>query len=86
MAGDVFQMDCVSATDRRVINNKIKRANLLAFFHTLPRCMVGMEACGPAHHRGPEMRKLGHDVLLMPAACAKPYVRRGKTEAADAEA
>jgi transposase len=45
-----------------------------------------MEACGSAHHWGRELRKLGHDVRLMPAAYVKPYVKRGKTDAADAEA
>ena len=45
-----------------------------------------MEACGSAHHWGRELRKLGHDVRLMPASYVKPYVKRGKTDAADAEA
>jgi transposase len=86
LAKDVFQVHCVSATGRKIINKKIKRAKLLAFFETLPRCVVGMEACGSAHHWGRELRKLGHDVRLMPAAYVKAYVKRGKTDAADAEA
>ena len=55
---------------RRIINKKIKRAKLLAFFETLPRCVVGIKACGSAHHWGRELRKLGYDVRLMPAKCA----------------
>ncbi len=86
LAKDVFQVHGISATGRRVFNKKIKRAKLLAFFENLPRCVVGMEACGSAHHWGRELRKLGHDVRLMPAAYVKPYVKRGKTDAADAEA
>ena len=86
MAKGVFQLHCVSATGRRIINKKIKRAKLLAFFETRPRCVVGMEACGSAQHWGRELRKLGHDVRPMPAAYVKPYVKRGKTDAADAEA
>lgn len=84
LAKDVFQVHCVSATGRKIINKKIKRAKLLAFFETLPRCVVGMEACGSSHHWGRELRRLGHDVRLMPAAYVKPYVKRGKTDAADA--
>ena len=60
LAKDVIQVHCVSATGRKIINKKIKRAKLLAFFETLPRCVVGMEACGSAHHWGRELRKLGH--------------------------
>lgn len=86
LAKDVFQVHGISATGRRIFNKKIKRAKLLAFFETLPRCVVGMEACGSAHHWGRELRKLGHDIRLMPAAYVKPYVKRGKTDAADAEA
>ena len=86
LAKDVFQVHCVSTTGRKILNKKIKRAKLLAFFEALPRCVVGMEACGSAHHWGRELRKLGHDVRLMPAAYVKPYVKRGKTDAADAEA
>lgn len=86
LAKDVFQVHGISATGRRIFNKKIKRAKLLAFFETLPRCVVGMEACGSAHHWGRELRKLGHDVRLMPAAYVKPYVKRGKTDAAGAEA
>ncbi|WP_415922093.1 IS110 family transposase [Tateyamaria sp. SN6-1] len=86
LAKDVFQVHCVSATGRKIINKKIRRAKLISFFETLPRCVVGMEACGSSHHWGRELRKVGHDVRLMPAAYVKPYVKRGKTDAADAEA
>ncbi|MEM6481604.1 MAG: IS110 family transposase [Pseudomonadota bacterium] len=86
LAKDVFQVHCVSAKGRKIINEKIKRAKLIAFFETLPRCVVGMEACGSSHHWARELRKLGHEVRLMPAAYVKPYVKRGKTDAADAEA
>lgn len=86
LAKGVFQVHCVSATGRRIINKKIKRTKLLAFFETLPCCVVGMEACGSARHWGRELRKLGHDVRLMPAAYVKAYVKRGKTDATDAEA
>ena len=72
LAKDVFQVHCVSATGRRMINMKIKRAKLMSFFERLPRCVVGMEACGSAHHWGRELSKLGHDVRLMPAAYVKP--------------
>ena len=86
LAKDVFQVHGISEAGRKIFNKKTKRAKLLAFFETLPRCIVGMEACGSAHHWGRELRKMGHDVRLMPAAYVKPYVKRGKTDAADAEA
>ena len=86
MGKDVFQVHCVSATGCRIINKKIRRGKLISFFETLPRCVVGMEACGSSHHWGRELRKFGHDVRLMPAAYVKAYVKRGKTDAADAEA
>ena len=86
LAKDVFQVHGISAAGRKIFNKKIKRAKLLAFFEALPRCVVGMEACGSAHYWGRELRRLGHDVRLMPAAYVKPYVKRGKTDAADAEA
>lgn len=86
LAKDVFQVHGVSVTGDKVFNKKIKRAKLLEFFENLPPCVVGMEACGSAHHWGRELRKLGHDVRLMPATYVKPYVKRGKTDAVDAEA
>ncbi len=86
LAKSVFQVHGISETGHKIFNRKIKRAKLLAFFESLPPCMVGMEACGSAHHWGRELRKLGHDVRLMPATYVKPYVKRGKTDAVDAEA
>ncbi len=86
LAKDVFQVHGISEAGRKIFNKKIKRAKLLAFFEALPRCIIGMEACGSAHHWGRELRKMGHDVRLMPATYVKPYVKRGKTDAADAEA
>jgi transposase len=58
----------------------------LAFFEKLPRCLVGMEACNTSHYWARELIAVGHDVRLMPAQYVKPYVKRGKNDAADAEA
>jgi transposase len=57
LAKDVFQTHGISATGRRIFNKKIKRAKLSAIFGALPRCVVGMEVCGSAHHWGRELRK-----------------------------
>jgi transposase len=63
-----------------------RRGELLKFFAMLEPCLVGMEASASAHYWGRELTRLGHTVKLMPAAYVKPYVKRGKTDAADAEA
>ena len=68
------------------MRRKLGRSEVLDFFRALPPCLVGIEACGTAHHWGREIRALGHEVRLIPAAYVKPYVKRGKTDAADAEA
>ena len=60
LAKDVFQVHCVSVTGRKIINKKIKRAKLIAFFETLPRCVVGMEDCDSSHHWVRKLSKLGH--------------------------
>ncbi len=86
LAKDVFQVHGISESGEVAFNRTIKRKDLLKFFDRLPRCVVGMEACGSAHHWGREISKFGHDVRLMPAFYVKPYVKRGKTDAVDAEA
>lgn len=86
LAKDVFQVHGISRNGRMIFNKAIKRVKLLSFFETLPPCTVGMEACGPSRHWGRQLRKLGHDVKLMPAGYVKPYVKRGKNDAVDAEA
>ena len=59
---------------------------MLPFFTKLPGCLVGIEACATAHHWGRQLKGLGHEVKLMPPHYVKPYVKRGKNDAADAEA
>lgn len=86
LAKNVFQVHGVDADGNVVVRRTLRRAQLLPFFASLPPCLVGMEACGTAHHWARELIKLGHDVRQMPAAYVKPYVKRGKTDAADAEA
>ena len=86
LAKDVFQVHGISENGRDIFNKAIKRAKLLTFFETLPPCRVGMEACGSSHHWGRQLRKLAHEVKLMPAGYVKPYVKRGKNDAVDAEA
>src|SRR5215510_11611638 len=86
LAKSVFQVHAASADSGMVLNRKLRRSELLAFFAKLQPCLVGMEACGSAHHWAREIQTLGHDVRLMPPAYVKPFVKRGKTDAADAEA
>jgi len=68
------------------IRRQLKRRYVLAFFEKLPPCLVGIEACASAHHWSRELRALGHTVRLMPPAYVKPYVKRHKNDATDAEA
>lgn len=86
IAKRVFQAHGVDASGKAVLRRKLGRAEVLGFFKSLPPCLVGIEACGTAHHWAREIRALGHEVRLMPASYVKPYVKRGKTDAADAEA
>ena len=65
---------------------QLRRAQVLSFFEALPACLVGIEACASAHYWARELTALGHEVRLMPPAYVKAYVKRGKTDAADAEA
>ena len=86
LAKSIFQVHGVDANGRVVIRKSLRRAQMLPFFARLPSCLVGMEACGTSHYWARELIKLGHKVHLMPPAYVKPYVKRSKTDAADAEA
>ena len=86
LAKRVFQVHAVDNAGRVVVRKALRRAQVLPFFAKLPPCLVGLEACGTSHHWARELLGLGHEVRLMPPAYVKPYVKRGKTDAADAEA
>jgi transposase len=86
LAKNVFQVHGVDAAGRVVLRRKLRRAEVLDFFAALAPATVGIEACGGAHFWARELGRLGHEVRLMPPAYVKPYVKRGKTDAADAEA
>lgn len=86
IAKSVFQVHGVDAEGGVVIQQKLTRARLLKFFEKLAPCLVGIEACGTAHHWARELITLGHDVRLMPPSYVKPYVKRQKNDMADAEA
>jgi transposase len=86
LAKSVFQVHGVDAEGRTIVRRQLRRSKVLGFFERLEPCLVGMEACSGAHHWARELGALGHEVRLMPPAYVKPYVKRGKTDAADAEA
>jgi transposase len=86
LAKNVFQVHGVDARGKAVVRKALRRSQMLPFFEQLPPCLIGIEACGTSHHWGRELIKLGHEVRLMPPAYVKPYVKRGKADAADAEA
>ena len=71
LAKHVFVVHAVDAFGRVVAAKAVRRKDLLGFFASLPSCLVGLEACGSAHHWARELIKLGHDARLMPPAYVK---------------
>jgi transposase len=86
IAKSVFQVHGVDAAGTVMVRKCLQRARVLQFSDKLAPCLVGIEACATSHHWARELRKLGHDVRLMPPSYVKPYVKRQKNDAADAEA
>jgi transposase len=86
LAKSVFQVHGVDALDQVVVQKQLRRGQVLKFFAKQAPALIGMEACGSAHYWGRELVKLGHEVRLMPPSYVKPYVRRNKNDARDAEA
>ena len=83
---NVFQLHGVDAEEQVVLRRKVRRRDLMGFFAKLPALQVGMETCGGSHHWARELESLGHEVVLLPPQYVKPYVDRGKNDAADAAA
>lgn len=86
IAKNVFHAHGADSCGRALFSRKISRTKLLDFFTRQPRCTVALEACGGAHHWARQLTILGHDVKLIPPAYVKPFVKRNKNDAADAEA
>jgi transposase len=86
LAKHVFQVHDVDANDKVVFNKPLRRSQVLPFFAKLAPCLIGREACASAHFWARELKKLGHDVRLMPAKDVKAYVKRNKNDSVDAAA
>lgn len=86
IAKSVFQVHGVDAAGHVLIRRQLKRRYVLTFFQKLPPCLVGIEACATSHHWSRELQAIGHTVRLMPPVYVKPYVKRQKNDATDAEA
>jgi len=86
IAKHVFQVHGVDQHGMAVLRKRLSRGRVLAFFANLPRCVIGLEACGGAHYWARELTKVGHEVRLMPPQYVRPYVKTNKHDAADADA
>ena len=86
IAKSVFQVHGVDGAGSVVIRKRISRAKMLEFFASLPRCLIGIEACPAAHHWARELQAIGHSVRLMPPSYVKAYLKRSKNDANDAAA
>jgi transposase len=86
LAKHIFQVHGVDAAGRTVLVKRLRRSDVLHFFARLEPCLIGVEACATAHYWARELSALGHEVRLMQASYIKPYVKRQKNDAADAEA
>jgi transposase len=86
LAKNFFQVHAIEQEGKPAVARKLTRAKFPLFFKSIAPCRVGMEACGSAHYWARELKAMGHDVVLIPPAYTKPYVKRGKNDAADAAA
>lgn len=86
IAKHVFEVHGIDRDGAAVLHHTLRRRQVLEFFSRIEPALVGIEACGAAHYWARELTKLGHDVRIMPPAYVKPYVKRGKSDAADAAA
>lgn len=86
IAKHVFQAHGVDAEGKVMVRRKLRRSEVVSFFEKLEPCLIGIEACATGHHWARELLSLGHEVRLMPPTYVKPYVKRQKNDAADAEA
>jgi transposase len=86
LAKNVFQVHGINAAGDVVVRRRLRRKQVCDFFAGLAPCLVGMEACGTAHFWARELVSLGHEVKIIPPSYVKAYVRRGKSDAADAAA
>jgi transposase len=86
IAKNVFQVHGIDETGEVVVRRQLRRRQVIPFFTRLSPCLIGMEACATSHHWAREITQCGHEVRLMPPRYVKPYVKRNKNDAADAEA
>ena len=86
LAKNIFQVHGITEDGAVAFNKSLRRVQMLDFFKNLKPCLIGMEACGSSHHWARQFQKLGHEARLMPAMYVKAYVKRGKSDAIDAEA
>ncbi len=86
LAKNVFQVHGVDGCGKAALRKQLKRSQFLLFFSNLPPCLIGMEACGGAHHWARKLQGFGHTVKLIAPQYVKPYVKTNKNDAADAEA
>lgn len=86
LAKNVFQVHGANERGKAVLRKQLRREQVMAFFANLPACLIGMEACGSAHHWARKLRALGHTVRFMAPQFVKPYVKSNKNDVADAQA
>ncbi len=86
LAKQVFQVHGVDDAGRPILKKRLRREEVRGFFAGLASCLIGMEACASSHYWARELAAVGHEVRLMPPSYVKPYVKRQKNDAADAEA
>jgi transposase len=86
LAKNYFQVHALMSESAPAVTRKLTRSKMHEFFAQIEPCLIGMEACGSAHYWARELKAMGHKVLLMPPAYTKPYVKRGKNDAVDADA
>ena len=86
LAKSVFQVHGIDEDGNAVLVKKLHRKQMLPFFSKLPPCLIGVEACGTAHYWARTLAAMGHEVRMIPPSYVKAYVKRGKSDALDAEA